>query len=111
MSKCPECGTYPWQARNFERQLRRAQSIQAELERQAAAHAVKEAQGRVQELDRVDDRRGLQGKVRKQAAVIRELEDKLRKLGRQPHAEIPVTMPTPEVVQGTTALAPSIPAF
>lgn len=92
MSVCPECGTNEYHAKLWERYADEASRLRREYEHQAAKHAVEAATWRLQELERVEDRKGLQRKVRAQSGVIKDLEDKLRSLGVRPYSQLAVTV-------------------
>lgn len=88
MSTCEHCGSDPYQATLAERFQVRAQRLERELERMAAAHAVEVAKLRLAELDHRDAHKGFQRKVVAQRRTINRLEAKLRSLGTAPHAAI-----------------------
>lgn len=94
MSVCPECGSNIYFAEHFPRVRDENFRLKAEIERQAAEHAVEKARWKVEEISREEERtfRGLRpnanrSKVERQTAVIRRLEQRLRDAGLMPYAE------------------------
>jgi hypothetical protein len=85
--KCEHCGCDPIDATLKDRYYDRAESISKEYSRLAADHAVQKALWRLQEIERIDDRKGLQRKVMEQRRTIKRLETKVQKLGAAPYAK------------------------
>lgn len=53
----------------------------------SANHGVKSAEWALEKIELVEQTKWLQRKVKKQAAVLNKLEEKLRKSGQKPYAE------------------------
>jgi predicted RNase H-like nuclease (RuvC/YqgF family) len=82
---CEHCGS----DRYFAEQFPRLRDINAQLHRRVervhSQAAVNEARLEMQLMETAEEKRWLQAKVRKQARVIRRLEEKMRERGRPAH--------------------------
>lgn len=87
MPVCGHCGCDRFDTTLKERYWTSAMRLEKEYKRAIAEFAVKEAQWRLEEFNRIDDRKGLQRKVVEQRRTINRLENKLRKHGATPYAE------------------------
>lgn len=83
---CPHCGTDRYKAQRLDRRENAMRARDREFDKLARENGVLLAQARVARAEGAEVRRGMQGKLNRQAKVIRRLEKKLLDLGQQPHA-------------------------
>lgn len=83
---CSRCGCQrPFHDR-WEEQSKRNYEYRESYKRAASAHAIEVAEKDLRILDLQESQKWLQQKVKKQAAHLRRLEEKLTRLGQQPYA-------------------------
>lgn len=85
--ECPECGIWTDRVREFDRMLTEKNQLGQRFKQVYAEHAQQIAEWEIRDIQLTESMKWLQRKTRKQAAVIRRLEEKLRNLGEQPYAK------------------------
>lgn len=84
---CPECGADPFKQYDYDKMQAENMEVRSRFKSMSANHGLLQAQWTLKELGLVESMKSLQRKVGKQATVIKRLEEKLRKLGKQPYKE------------------------
>lgn len=84
---CPECGADWFKTHDYDRLQRENTSLSRQHTTQAALFGVKKAEAWLREIRLEDAMKYLQRKTKKQAEVIKRLENKLKRLGQQPYKE------------------------
>lgn len=84
---CPECGADGFKTHDYDRLQRENTSLSRRHTEQAALFGVKKAEAWLREIRLEDSMKYLQRKTKKQAEVIKRLEDRLKRLGQQPYKE------------------------
>lgn len=90
---CPHCGCVKPFHDNIERAMNAKFELGQRFRQLHAQHAGDLAYKELQLIEAQEGMKWMQTKVRKQAAVIRKLEEKIRQLGNQPYAELLPTVP------------------
>lgn len=85
---CPECGCDTYKALDYDKLQRENASMVKRLTEQAALFGVKKAEAWLRQIRLEDSMKYLQRKTKKQAEVITRLEEKIKRLGRQPYKEL-----------------------
>lgn len=87
-SPCSRCGCNRPFHDNVEKAMQNNWRVHQEFKKQAAAHAMIVAERELKIMKMEEEQKWLQQKVKKQAAHLRKLEEKIRKLGGEPYAEM-----------------------
>lgn len=87
MKLCPDCGSDPFKQYDYDKMVKENGRLVRRLSEQAALHGVEKAQAWLGSVRHEEETKYLQSKVRKQAAMLKKLEDKIKKLGERPYAE------------------------
>lgn len=82
---CPHCGTDRYKAHRLDRRENAMRARDREFEKVTSENGRLRAQVSLARAEGIEVRRGMQGKLNRQAKVIRRLERKLLELGQQPH--------------------------
>lgn len=87
MATCPECGIDTYRAKEFDRLMSEKCELGSRFKQLRANHALEIARWEIRDIENTESMKWLQRKTRNQAAAIRKLEEKLKKLGKQPYEE------------------------
>lgn len=88
-SDCEHCGCQVYQHRYYDKMVAKEVELGYRFKQMRAHHGMQQAEWELRELDLVESTKWLQRKTKKQAEVIRKLEEKLRKLNQRPYEESP----------------------
>lgn len=83
--QCPECGADPFKTLDYDKKSSEMVEIGYRFKQMRASHGMQRAEWELREISLEQSMKWLQQKTRKQAAAIKRLEDKLKKLGQQPY--------------------------
>lgn len=86
---CENCGCVKPHHDSIERAMNAKFELGQRFRGMSARHASELAYQEIQLIEAQEGMRWMQTKVRKQAGVIRNLEEKLRRLNQAPHADLP----------------------
>lgn len=84
---CPECGVNNWRKRDYDRLVAEKIELGSRFKSLHANHGLRQAEWTLREIELTESMKYMQGKVHRQAAAIRRLEDKLKRLGQRPYEE------------------------
>lgn len=84
---CPECGADAYKIRYYDKVLNEKMEIAYRFKHMQAEHGLQQAEWELKEISLSEGMKYLQQKTRKQTAVIKRLEEKIRRLNQQPYKE------------------------
>lgn len=84
---CESCGADPFKTIDYDMIIKEKYEIGQKFKRLHADHGLEKAQWILREIELTESMKYLQQKTLKQAAAIRNLEAKLKRLGQQPYRE------------------------
>lgn len=101
---CPECNCVKPYHDNIERAMNAKMELGLRFRQLHAQHAGELAYKELQLIEAQEGMKWMQAKVRKQAAAITRLEEKIRRLGNQPYANSDLEPIVPVIVHSVEEL-------